>query len=95
MTKKQNMVLGMVVGRTMEVGAMTTTIDTRQTVKDGVRVWLDQYKRNAVKAATFTRLETEYKLMLHYQIAYVRLLDLTTADVQKYINKLYFERKKV
>ena len=53
-----------------------------------MEVWLYKYKKNNVKEATFDRLVTSFNMMRHYPIAYIRIADLITDDVQNYINTL-------
>jgi len=50
--------------------------------------WLYRFKKNSVKGATFERLMTSFKMMRSYAIAHMRIMDLTTEDVQSYINLL-------
>ena len=59
-----------------------------KTISESILDWMEKYKRNSVKPATFDRLETSYKAMLHYGIAQVRLYDLRAEDIQTYINQL-------
>lgn len=50
--------------------------------------WLYIYKKNSVKASTFDRLETAYKLLGRYSIASVRLDKLNEDMLQGYVNEL-------
>ena len=50
--------------------------------------WLYTYKKNSVKEATFDRLLISLRMMCGYSIAHMRIMDLTTDDVQNYINQL-------
>ena len=50
--------------------------------------WLYRFKQNSVRTSTFNRLLTSFNAMRDYNIAYMRVEDLTTDNVQSYINKL-------
>lgn len=63
-------------------------MDMKTTIGKGCETWLYQTKQLAVKRGTFTRLLTSLKMMQGYQIYNVRLIDLTTRNVQNYVNKL-------
>jgi len=49
---------------------------------------MEVYKKNEVKEATYNRLCTSYRIMLNYGICNMSVADVTTLDVQRYINKL-------
>ena len=57
-------------------------------VSNSMKGWLEKYKRNSVKLATYDRLETSFALMQKYSIAYIGLLDLRSDDIQEYLNQL-------
>jgi integrase len=57
-------------------------------VCEAMERWLYKFKKNSVKEATFDRLVTSFNMMRHYSISYMRIADLTTGDVQSYINSL-------
>lgn len=63
-------------------------INLRDQVYKAMEGWLYRYKKNSVKEATFDRLVASYNMMRHYPIAYMSIGDLTTNDVQGYINTL-------
>lgn len=50
--------------------------------------WLVEYKKNSVKAATYDRLRISFGMMLRYTISTKCVKDLTTTDIQKYLNQL-------
>ena len=50
--------------------------------------WLDIYKKNSVKAATFDRLNTSLALMKRYSISLLPVDDISTDDIQDYVNLL-------
>ncbi len=57
-------------------------------LKTGIKEWLEQYKRNSVKMTTYDRLETSYNALLRHSIADVSYDELTTDDIQNYLNDL-------
>lgn len=57
-------------------------------IHDAVKIWLETYKRNSVKPTTYDRLVTEYNMLLNYSISQIDVKDLTTEDIQRYINSL-------
>lgn len=71
-----------------EAIARSIGISLNTTLKDGMEVWLYRFKKNGVKQATFERLTVSYRLTLQYSIACMRIMELTTIDVQDYINAL-------
>lgn len=68
--------------------AACTTINPQDSVCKAMEGWLYRFKKNSVKEATFDRLVTSFNMMKHYSICYMRIADLTTGDVQGYINNL-------
>lgn len=58
------------------------------TLSEAIWSWMEQYKRNSVKPATYDRLETSYKAMLNYPVAHIRLDELRSEDLQAYVNTL-------
>ena len=57
-------------------------------VSESMKGWLEKYKRNSVKLATFDRLESSYNLMLKYPISRIAPYDLRADDIQGYLNRL-------
>lgn len=58
------------------------------TLSTGIRTWLDTYKKNSVKPATFDRLETSYRSLLQDNIAHKYQSTLKTSDIQNYVNRM-------
>ena len=67
---------------------MNTSVDLKTTIGKGCEEWLYRTKQLTVKKGSFTRLLTSFKMMMDYPIAYVRLIDLKTQDIQNYVNTL-------
>ncbi len=57
----------------------------------GIKEWLEQYKRNSVKVATYDRLETSYNMLLRHPISNIPDEELCTEDIQDYVNDLVSE----
>lgn len=55
---------------------------------EGIRQWMDTYKKNSVKPTTFDRLETSYNALLKDPIANMIVEELKTTDIQNYINRM-------
>lgn len=53
--------------------------------------WLEESKRNTVKALTYDRLLVSFKLMLNYPIATFKVDDLDSRSVQRYLNNLVMD----
>lgn len=53
-----------------------------------IEEWLNDYKRNSVKALTFDRLVTSYRLMERYPIASITVDEITSRTMQTYVNSL-------
>lgn len=53
-----------------------------------ISLWLDLFKQNEVKPATFDRLVKSNTSLMKYQIAEERLSDVTALDIQLYINQI-------
>lgn len=63
-------------------------ISIRSRMRDGVEIWLYRFKQNGVKKATFDRLLVSFELAKRYSIMEIHIVDLTTLDVQDFINAL-------
>lgn len=57
-------------------------------IADAILAWMEKYKLNSVKTATYDRLETSYAMMSKYRIAKILLEELQSSDIQNYINQL-------
>lgn len=55
---------------------------------EGIRQWMDTYKKNSVKPTTFDRLETSYNALMKDPIANMIVEELKTTDIQNYINRM-------
>lgn len=53
-----------------------------------IKKWMWDYKRTSVRPTTYDRLGTSLKLMDKYPISTIVVDELTTDDIQKYVNKL-------
>lgn len=59
-----------------------------KTLDANIERWLTNSKQFSVKAATYDRLRCSKRLMEHYTIANLTLDELTSEDIQEYINRL-------
>lgn len=53
-----------------------------------IKEWMEVYKKNQIKEASYARLLTSYQLMMNFSICNTAVAEVTTLDVQRYINKL-------
>lgn len=59
-----------------------------ENLADCVKMWMVDYKRNSVKAASYDRLESARKLLERYSLGKMRVSDVSVDDVQHFINTL-------
>ena len=57
-------------------------------VGENVKGWMERYKLNSVKPATYDRLETSLKALLNYKIAYMDVGEIRTEDLQEFVNSM-------
>lgn len=55
---------------------------------ENVKGWMERYKLNSVKPATYDRLETSLKALLNYKIAYMDVGEIRTEDLQEFVNSM-------
>lgn len=60
-------------------------------LRDSVKDWLVNYKSNSVKPSTYDRLMVSYEMMDKYDISTIRVEDLSSSDIQRYLNELVFD----
>lgn len=53
--------------------------------------WLEETKKNSVKTLTYDRLIISYKLMLKYGISEFYVRDISSRDMQRYLNALVID----
>lgn len=63
-------------------------VDDNMTVMEFIEMWLETFKKNSVKSASFARLVTSKNTLAGYSIARRRIGELNFFDIQKYINEL-------
>ena len=61
-------------------------------LKESIKEWMTDYKANSVKPSTYDRLITSYELMCKYDVSDICIDDLTTLDLQQYLNDLVRDR---
>lgn len=55
---------------------------------DSISEWLENYKRNSVKPATYDRMKVSLLMMSRYDISGMNVSEIRSNDIQKYINEL-------
>ena len=63
-------------------------MDDKATVMEFIEMWLDTFKKNSVKTATLTRLQTSKNTLANYEIASKKIGELNFFDIQRYVNQL-------
>ncbi len=63
-------------------------VDDTISLLDFVDLWLDTFKKNTVKKASFTRLECSRNALKDYPIGSMPIGKISFFDIQKYINEL-------
>lgn len=55
---------------------------------DFIDVWMELFKKNSIKTASYKRLNTSKNALKHYDISQKRICDISFFDIQRYINQL-------
>ena len=55
---------------------------------DFIDLWMQLFKKNSLKIASYGRLLTSKNTLKHYEISVMRICDISFFDIQKYINAL-------
>lgn len=63
-------------------------MNNQLTLLDFVDVWLELFKKNSIKSASFFRLQESRKTLKKYEIAQKKICDISYFDIQRYINAL-------
>lgn len=63
-------------------------MDNNATVIEFVDIWLETFKKNSVKDASLSRLESSRKTLEGYEIAQKRIGEVSFFDIQRYVNQL-------
>ena len=58
------------------------------TLSEFIELWLDLFKKNSVKTASYARLLESKKVLALYEIANKCLCEISFFDIQRYINEL-------
>ena len=63
-------------------------MNNQLTLLEFIDVWLELFKKNSIKIASYSRLEASRKTLESYEISRKRICDISFFDIQKYINAL-------
>ena len=58
------------------------------TLSEFIDLWLELFKKNSIKTASYARLVESKKALSRYAIANKRLFEISFFDIQRYINEL-------
>lgn len=67
---------------------LKNTMNGELTLLEFVNTWLDLFKKNSIKSASYSRLLVSRDTLATYEISTKRVCDITFFDIQKYINQL-------
>lgn len=63
-------------------------MNNQLTLDEFISVWMELFKKNALKTASYERLITAQKALTSYEISKMKICDISFFDIQKYINAL-------
>jgi len=63
-------------------------MNNQLTLDEFISVWMELFKKNALKTASYERLITAQKALTSYEISRMKICDISFFDIQKYINAL-------
>ena len=63
-------------------------MNNQLTLLDFIDVWLQLFKKNSLKIASYNRLITAKNALSYYEISKMRICDISFFDIQRYINAL-------
>lgn len=75
-------------GNCIEGGLELCGMNNQLALIDFVNVWLELFKKNSIKSASYSRLLCSRDTLKRYEIATKKICDISFFDVQKYINSL-------
>ena len=58
------------------------------TLLEFIGVWMELFKKNSIKIASYGRLTTAKNTLKNYEISAMRICDISFFDIQKYIYAL-------
>ncbi len=58
------------------------------TLMEFIDIWLELFKKNALKISSYSRLRTSQKTLSDYEISRKKICDISFFDIQTYINTL-------
>lgn len=65
-----------------------TIMNNQLILLDFIDAWMELFKKNSIKLASYARLNTSKEALKKYEISKMRICDISFFDIQKYINKL-------
>ena len=63
-------------------------MNNQLTLLEFIDVWLELFKKNSLKIASYGRLITSKNALEHYEISRKKICDISFFDIQRYINSL-------
>ena len=75
-------------GNGIEDELIEKAMNNQLTLYEFIDVWLELFKKNSVKSASYGRLIVSQKILKKYEISQKRICDISYFDIQRYINAL-------
>lgn len=66
----------------------TVIMNDQLTLTEFIDVWMELFKKNSIKIASYGRLNTSKNALQHYEISGKKICDISFFDIQRYINAL-------
>ena len=63
-------------------------MDNQLPLLDFIDLWMELFKKNSLKAASYGRLITSKNALRNYEISAMKICDISFFDIQRYINSL-------
>ena len=63
-------------------------MNNQLTLLEFIDVWLELFKKNSIKIASFSRLQCSKRTLKQYEISQKKICEISFFDIQKYINAL-------
>lgn len=63
-------------------------MNNQLTLIEFIDVWMELFKKNSIKIASYSRLATSKNTLKQYEISKKKICDITFFDIQRYINSL-------
>lgn len=87
-TKKYNLSMLQDLDNGIEDELKQKIMDNQLPLLDFIDIWLDLFKKNSLKIASYGRLITSRNTLTKYEISRMKICEISFFDIQRYINTL-------